>query len=204
MLTAVSNPFRLLPFAALVIACLLRPGTARAASDLRIGYGALQKLLAELVFSQEGRRYVKGGPATKCSFGYLEQPVVDAQEGRLRVRARFTGRSALNLFGACVGLGDSFDVLITARPEYRNGAITLADVRVEGGTRGFYADRVCRSLAESLPRQFAYPVLEEARRAVEGAAPSGYPRRLTRFEVHGVAITSDALVLSLDLEITVG
>ena len=36
------------------------------------------------------------------------------ENGRLILQARFTGRSALNVFGQCVGLGDSFDVHITA------------------------------------------------------------------------------------------
>lgn len=177
---------------------------ARAASDVRVGYAALQRLLAEQAFSPEGRRYVKGSAATRCSFAYLEHPLVDAQDGRLRVRARFSGRSALNVLGACVGLGDSFDVLITARPEYRGGAVVLADVRVETPTHGFYASRVCRSLADSLPQQFAYPILQEARRAIETTSGDAYPRKLTRFEVRQIAIRPEALVLSVDLEITVG
>ena len=192
------------PLAAVVVTCLLAPVPAGAATDLRIHYAALQRMLAEQVFSTDGRRYVKGSADNKCSYGYLEHPVIDAENGRLRVRARFTGRSALNLFGACVGMGDSFDVVITGRPEYKNGAIVLAEVKAETEVRGFYAGRVCRGLTESLPAQFAYPVLDEARRAVEVPVVPGYERKLTRFDVHQVAVTPEALVLSLDLDITIG
>jgi hypothetical protein len=188
--------------AALSIALVATP--ARAASDVRIAYGALQRLVAEQAFSTEGRRYVKGSAATRCSFAYLEHPLIDAQDGRLRVRARFSGRSALNLLGACAGMGDSFDVVITARPEYRDGSVVLTDVRVEAATHGFYATRVCRSLAESLPTQVAYPILREARRTIEAPVGGAYPRKLTRFEVRQITIRPDALVLSVDLEITVG
>jgi hypothetical protein len=193
---------RILAF--LVLSFSLVASPVRAASDVRVAYAALQRLLSEQAFSSEGRRYVKGSAATKCNFAYLEHPLVDAQNGRLRMRARFSGRTALNVLGACVGLGDSFDVLITARPEYHDGAIVLADVSVDTPTHGFYASRVCRSLADSLPRQFAYPILQEARRAIEDPGGGTYPRKLTRFEVRQIAVRADALVLSVDLEITVG
>lgn len=193
-----------LPIVVLIVLLASSAAPARASSDVRIQFAALQRLLAEQVFSQEGRRYVKGSRVTKCNFGYLEHPVVDAQDGRLRVRARFTGKSALNVFGACVGMGDSFDVVITARPEYRSGAIKLADVKAQSETHSYYADRVCRALTESLPAQFAYPVLDEARRAIEQPVTPGYARKVTRLEVHAVSITPDALVLSMEIDITVG
>ena len=203
MLSAVLRQLgALIAFAGLALA--VAPARVEAASDVRIQYVALQRLLAEQVFSQEGRRYVKGSRETKCNFGYLEHPVVDAQDGRLRVRARFTGKSALNVFGACVGMGDSFDVVITARPEYREGAIRLTDVKTESANRGFYAGRVCRALEKSLPEQFAYPVLQEARRAIEEPVVPGYERKLTKFAVQQVTVAPEALVLSVELEITVG
>ena len=45
--------------------------------------------------------------------------------GRLRIRAKFTGRSALNVIGQCVGLGGAFPVVVTATPQYRAGNIVL-------------------------------------------------------------------------------
>jgi hypothetical protein len=77
---------------------------------LQIQYSAIQKVLAQEVFTAEGRRYVQGIPAAKCSFAYLAHPEPRGEDGRLTLKARFTGRSALDLFGRCIGLGDSFDV----------------------------------------------------------------------------------------------
>ena len=155
--------------AAMVLACAL---PARAV-ELRLQFGALERMLAEQAFTQEGRRYVHGDRTAKCNFAYLEKPRVQGDAGKLRIRARFTGRSALNMFGQCVGLGDAFDVAITTRPVYKDGNIGLADVTVTSdGHTGFYIRRVCAALAASLARDFHYPVAAEAKKALEDPGAS--------------------------------
>ena len=73
--------------------------------ELHIQFGALERMLTEQVFSQEGRRYVHGSKTNKCNFAYLEKPQVRGEGGRLRIKARFTGRSALNFVGPVRGPG---------------------------------------------------------------------------------------------------
>jgi hypothetical protein len=64
---------------------------------------------------------------------------------------------------------------------------------------------VCKALSESLPEQFVYPAADEARRAFETASsPSGYSRRVQRFEVTKLQVTADALLLTLDFELVIG
>jgi len=188
--------------ALLVVAGLAMP-RVQAATDLSVQYSALQRLLAAQAFTQDGRRYVKGTPADRCSYGYLESPRVDADGARLRVRARFSGRSALDVFGHCVGLGDSFDLVIVAVPYFANGSIRLRDVRVDPVKGGFYANRVCRALAGSLPQQFDFPLAVQAKAAVEQASDGGYRRELKRFAVTSIQVRQDALVLTLDFELAV-
>ena len=87
-----------------------------AGSELQIQYTALSKILAQQVFTQEGRKYVRGDKDQRCNFAYLEHPEISGNNGHLWIRARFTGRSARNFLGRCVGLGDSFDLQIFASP----------------------------------------------------------------------------------------
>jgi hypothetical protein len=191
--------------AVLILVVLLAPVTARAGADLRIQFGALQRLLAEQVFTSEGRRYVRGTKDTTCNFGYLEHPQVDATaDGHIRIRARFSGRSALDVFGHCIGFGDDFDLTITAAPIYQGGAIKLTDVRVDSAKNGIYAGRVCKALAASLPAQFAYPAADEARRALEAGSSPGFTRHLQRFEVSRLVVAKDAVVLTIDFELVIG
>src|SRR5271165_3390695 len=93
------------------------------AVELHLQFGALERMIAEAVFTQDGRRYVYHDKSNKCNFAYLEKPQIQGAGGRLRIRAKFTGRSALNVIGQCVGLGDAFMVVVTAVPQYRNGNI---------------------------------------------------------------------------------
>jgi hypothetical protein len=176
-----------------------------AAVELHIQFGALERMLTEQVFSQEGRRYVHGSKTDKCNFAYLEKPQVRGEGGRLRMKARFTGRTALNVVGQCVGLGDAFDVVIAAMPVYKNGALGLQEVKVTSeGKSGYYIRRVCEAMQTSLAKEFKYPLEAEARKMVEeGGAQPGYKRDVRKFTVPDIRVTDDALVLQVDFELTV-
>jgi len=175
------------------------------AVEFEVQFGALERLLGQQVFNQDGRKYVRGNQKTRCNFAYLEHPQIHGEQGRLWIHARFTGRSAVNMFGQCVGLGDAFDVAVAARPEYRDGNLGLADVAVTSpGKAGFYIRRVCAALAASLGREFRYPLAAQARKVLEdpGAQPD-YRRELRNFRVSAIGVTGDALVLTVDFELTV-
>jgi hypothetical protein len=186
------------------LAPLLLAGPLRAV-ELHIQFGALERMLAEQVFTQDGRRYVHGSQTTKCNFAYLEKPQIRGEAGRLRIRARFTGRSALDVFGQCVGLGDAFYVVILARPHYQGGNIGLADVTASSdGKTGYYIHRVCEALQASLARDFRYPLAAVAQKALEDSSGQpGYHRELRNFAVPDIRVSADALVLVLDFELTV-
>jgi len=189
--------FRLLPL------LLAIPALAHAI-ELRIQFSALERMLGQQVFTEDGRRYVHNNKDNKCNFAYLEKPRVQGMDGKLRIRARFTGRSALNMFGKCVGLGDAFDVIITAIPQYKDGNISLTEVAAASdGHTGFYIRRVCTALASSLGREFRYPVATAAKSLLDPAAFKEYPRELRGFRVTDLRTANDALVLSIDFELTV-
>jgi hypothetical protein len=183
----------------LAILVLLAAQSA-AAVELHIQFGALERMLAEQVFTEEGRRYVKGDRATRCNFAYLEAPHIESDGPRLRIHARFTGRSALNVLGQCVGLGDAFPVVITARPVYRDGQLRLAEVAASSENRsGLYIRRVCAALAAGLPRDFHYPLETEARKTLEDPGR----RELQNFRVPDVRVENGALVLVVEFDLKV-
>src|SRR5580700_7513286 len=150
------------------------------AVELHLQFGALEKMIAEAVFTQDGRRYVHNDKSNKCNFAYLERPQIQGADGRLRIRAKFTGQSALNVIGQCVGLGDAFMVIMTATPQYRNGNIVLQDVSASSESKtGIYIRHVCPILAASLAHDFKYPLAAEAKRILEDSSGQpGYQREL--------------------------
>jgi hypothetical protein len=182
-----------------ILTLALLPLSAQAV-ELHIQFAALERMLADQLFTEEGRRYVKGTPTTRCNFAYLESPHIDNDNGRLRIRAKFTGRTALNVLGQCVGLGDAFPVTLTATPVYKDGQLRLADVTaVPDNKTGLYIRRVCAALATGLPRDFRYPLESEARKLLEDPAR----RELHDFAVPAIRVTSGALVLVVDFQLKV-
>ncbi len=175
------------------------------AVELQIQYSAIQKILAQQVFTQEGRMYVRGGAGARCSYAYLEHPSVEAAGDLIRARARFSGRSALDFFGRCVGLGDSFDLTIVAAPYYRDGVLRLKDVRVESkGHDGFYVRRVRMALAQSLQNRFEYRLVENAKKLLEeGQGNAALRQEMTAFQLLLIRVTPSALVLTLDFTLRV-
>jgi len=189
-----------------ICSLLLFWATCARAVELQLQFGALERMLAEQVFTQEGRRYVRGDARNKCNFAYLEKPRIEGKAGWMLIHARFSGRTSMNLFGACVGLGDAFDLTITTMPEYRDGNIRLTKVSVaaDKGRTGYYIRRVCTIMAASLERDFRYPLAVEAKRILEDTTNQPqYKREMRNLTVPAVRVAGDALVLVLDFQLAV-
>jgi len=175
------------------------------AVELHLQYGALERMIAEAVFTQDGRRYVHNDKSNKCNFAYLEKPQIQGAGGHLRIRAKFTGRSALDVIGQCVGLGDAFVVVMTATPQYRNGNIVLQNVVASSeGKTGIYIRKVCSILGASLESDFKYPLASEAKRILEDSSGQpGYKRELHNFQVPAIRVSEDALIIETDFALVV-
>lgn len=173
--------------------------------ELQIQFSAVQKVLATQMFANEGRFYVRGDAQEKCSYAFLENPTVDGLEGAIQIRARFQGRNGTNIFGLCLGPGDTFDLKILAAPYFDTGSMRLREVRVESGTKnGFYARRVREAIQKDLPAKFEFKVDEEAKRLLENKKPNEpYQQQLTKFQISSIRVTPQALVLSLDFTLVV-
>ena len=177
---------------------------ALAQVELAITFGVLQNAVAAQVFTEDGRRYVKGNKDKRCSYAFLENPRVSEWDGRLLVRAKFSGRSSFNVLGQCVGIGDSFDVLIRMTPYADKTTIRLRDVDVASdGKRGVYARAVCKALAATLPRVLVYDLAPDFKRTLE-AEQVGVPYRkqVEELTVQSLHVSKEALVLQLALRLT--
>lgn len=192
--------------ACLVLFTIVSAGPALAV-DLELRYAALERLVASQLFTQDGRSYVKGTPAAKCQYAYLEAPhfaAADKAEGRLRISARFSGRSSLDLFGGCVGMGDSFDLTIQASPVARKGVIVMDNVQVTTVKDSYYIRRVRQALTESFGKNFKIDVRDQAKALLEQSRDnSSYRQELTGFDLSEVRVIPDALVLVVEFKLVV-
>lgn len=184
---------------------MLFTGPAASGVELRIHHSVIKKILTEQVFTDEGRKYVKANRTAKCTYAYLENPEIGEEQGRLKIRARFSGRSARDFFGRCIGLGDSFLVVITAAPYYDSGQLRLKDVKVASeGKDGLYIRRVRAALTENLSKEFSYGVMMDAKKILEEQREkASYRQELVSFQVTQIRVTSEALVLTMDFVLDV-
>ncbi len=126
---------------------------------------------------------------------------VGDEQHSIRLTARFGGRSAVGMFGKCVGMGDSFDLTLTAMPVAQGGAIALREVRVTSARDSYYIRRVRAALAQGFQRDFRIEVKEQARKLLE--QPGRFEQKLTAFELQDVHVTDDSLVLVVDFKLVV-
>ena len=174
------------------------------AADIDLRFDALERIIAEQVFTQDGRKYVRGTPATRCQFAYLEAPHIGSENGLLRVSARFSGRTAFDLLGGCIGLGDSFDLTIVAAPIVRNGAIGFKDVRITATKDSYYIRRVRAALMQAFAKDVKIDVTDQARKILEQTREgASYKVEMASFNLTEVRVTSDALVLVIDFRLIV-
>jgi hypothetical protein len=175
------------------------------AAEVRIAFPAVQKMMADQEFTQEGRKYVRGDKSHKCDFAYLENPRIGEWNGQLVIKARFSGRRGLDVLGRCVGLGDAFDVTVVATPLVKRGVLALADVKVDTGAKdSFYIRKVRTALQESLGKQFVLDVKTKASELLEQRDPAaGFRRELSNFEFRQVKMSRDAVILDIDFVLTV-
>ena len=180
-----------------LLAALFVFSVAAAAAELELPYATLERIMGEQLFTQEGRHYVRGNKTTRCQFAYLEAPHIDGDNARLRVKARFSGRSALDMFGRCVGLGDSFGLTLTASPAAQNGAIVFNDVNIATPKDSYYIRRVRAALARSISRDFKIALRDHARTLL---APAG---ELSSFDLSEIRVRPNALVLVIEFKLVV-
>lgn len=175
------------------------------AIEIEIHFPLLEKQLSQQLFTQDGRRYVKGSPTTKCSFAYLAAPKFSSRQGKLVIRAQFSGRSSLDVFGRCVGFGDSFDVEIVSSVETKDGALRLVRPEVFSLSKeSFYSRQVIKALQASVGDTVKYPIREEIRKILEaGSSNSSYQVKIQRLEVKQILVLENTLLVDVDTRLLI-
>lgn len=184
---------------------LLSTSALQASVLLDLHFSVIEKALGQAVFTQEGRKYVRGSQTTRCSFAYLTSPKISGNGGRLFIRARFTGRSALDVLGRCVGLGDDFPLTIQTSLAYDKGLLRFRNVVVDTlGRDSFYISRVRTALIQALEKDFSLPLEDSIRRTVEQPQPdSFFTQKMSELAIPRVEVTDSGIVLYLDFRLSV-
>lgn len=167
-------------------------------SQLSVSYGALERNISMQLMTQDGRYYMQGDPSTPCAYAFVQDPRVDAVEGRLRIRLLFSGSAATSIRGRCVGAGDNFDLTITGVPTYANGELYLDQMSVQATAAYF---KVVSALVEDrLRRNLRIAFQQDLERAAVWMSARGRGNvQFTGLEVLELAVEQDALRFTYDI-----
>ncbi len=170
------------------------------AIEIEIRFPLLEKQLAQQLFTQDGKRYVKGTPKSKCNFAYLAEPHFASRDGQLLIQAKFTGKSSMDILGKCIGFGDSFDFEILSDLSTKDGTLLLAKPTVKISSRDtYYSRQVLKALQTSIGDAIRYPIREEMRKLLAaGSAASPYKVTISKLEIRSIHILPDALLVDVD------
>ena len=142
------------------------PGTsiaADAASELTIQNTAIQKMLMDELFIDKGRYHLV--QQTVCQYAYVDSPAVTLSEGRVRIKARVSGKLAVEVGEQCVGGGaDVVNVTISGRPTFSGEKIVLTDIKVDEVSKEAYRLLLQQFLDSAIPRAVEINVREGLQR----------------------------------------
>lgn len=146
---------------AIIVACAAT--AAGPLSELTIHNTAIQKMLMNELFIDEGRYHLL--PTTACQYAYVDSPVVTLSQGRVRIKARVSGKVSMEVGDRCVGTrSDVVQVAVSARPVFSGEKLVLTDIRVDEISNEGYRVLLQQFLASAIPRAIEIDVREGLQR----------------------------------------
>lgn len=120
-------------------------------SELTIHNTAIEKMLMNELFIDEGRYHLL--PTTACQYAYVDSPVVTLSQGRVRIKARVSGKLSVEVGDQCVGTrSDVVQVAVSAKPVFSGEKLVLTDLRVDEISNEGYRVLLQQFLASAIPR----------------------------------------------------
>ena len=158
--------FRVVVFYVLAVALGTLPGASKAAgqaSELTIQNTAIQKMLMDELFIDKGRYHLLA--QTACRYAYVDSPAVTLSQGRVQIKARVSGKLAMEVGNQCVGsTGDVVRVAISGRPTFSGEKLVLTDIKVDEVSNEAYRLLLQQFIESAIPRAVEINVREGLQR----------------------------------------
>jgi hypothetical protein len=150
--------------AALVAAIVLPAAGARGA-EIVLEQSAVQKLVVESLFRDNGRYVLQGGA---CS-AWLDKPIVTLVADRVVIRAHLSARVGMDFGDSCAGVDLSSWATVSGVPGAQGTRVRLTDIRVEDVGDANTRIVLNSGLAPTLPGALDLDVLKAVRSMLQGA-----------------------------------
>jgi hypothetical protein len=176
-----------------LLACAATP-----AAEIVVYESALQSAMLRQAFDVNGRRLLAGDPR-QCNYALVQQPTLRLREGRLFLRAQFSGVLGVPVpSGGCSGLADAFWFEVSGRPAAQGDALGLDDLRL-GEVKEVYRPLIESLMSGAVSQALRINLRTELQKMLDGAG--GYRASLPMLEIRSVTTSDEAVTLRFDFRL---
>jgi hypothetical protein len=148
----------------LMAVTVLSTTTANGA-EIVLEQSAVQKLVVESMFKDNGRYYIQRGA---CS-AYLDNPAVTLTGGRVVIRSHLNARLGMDFGDSCAGVDLASWTTVSGEPSAQGTTVRLANIRIEEVGDANTRIVLNSGLVPTLPGAVELDVLKAVRSMLQGA-----------------------------------
>lgn len=147
-----------------LVGAMVRPADA---AEIILEKTAVDKLLLQTLFKDEGRRYLS---RSACET-YIETPTTTLKEGRLTIRFHLTAKVGVPAGKVCVGPTLTSWSTVSGRPVAESGAVRLEDIQVEEVENSKVRFLLKTGLAPAVPKALELDVKKAVGSMLKASSP---------------------------------
>ncbi len=167
-----------------------------AAAEIILEHSAVDKLLAQTLFTNNGRYDLVKGP---CS-AYLDRPSVVIEGGRIRIRSHLTARVGVVDGRSCVGVAIASWTVASGKPVARGNLVVLTDLRIDQVDDPNLRLFVESGLLAALPRAIEFDVRQAVRGMLQGNSGQ-FQAEVDTLVIDSVIAVDDRLSIRFDFRL---
>jgi len=133
-------------------------------AEIALEQSAVQKLVVESLFKDNGRYYLQRGA---CS-AYLDNPAVTLAGGRVVIRSHLTARVGMDFGDSCAGVDLASWTTVSGEPGAQGTTVRLANIRIEDVGDANTRIVLNTGLVPTLPGAIEIDVLKAVRTILQG------------------------------------
>ena len=166
------------------------------AAEIVLEHSAVDKLVAQTVFTNNGRHDLVKGP---CA-AYLDRPSIAIEGGRIRIRSHLTARVGVVDGRSCVGVAIASWTVVSGRPVARGASVVLTDLRIDQVDDPNLRLLVDSGLLAALPRAIELDMRQAVRGMLQNNSGS-YQAEVESLTIDSVVAADDRLSIKFDFRL---
>jgi hypothetical protein len=179
-----------------VLAAALFPAAAAHGAEIVLEQSAVQKLVVESLFKENGRYVLQRGA---CS-AWLDHPAVTLANGRVVIRSHLSARVGMDFGDSCAGVDLASWATVSGEPSAQGTTVRLANIRIEDVGDANTRIVLDSGLAPTLPGAIDLDVLKAVRSMLQGAS-SQLQVDVQSLDIQSVRVADNRLTVRFDFKV---